>query len=280
MSGESFPSGQIISRCVIVPDDYAIRKSAAFAGISDDVISKALVTLHSGHAVAATFSGKLCSGKDTVAERANDIISANGYTPGRLLASSDAIKVEVGNAISVSAQSNTASEVYNYLREVDMPESPSAHLAELLFENTRDGEFDVTVRTDLTRNLLAYWGVQGRRSTNPLYWVHKSMAAMFKALSEGHSAFISGARFPNEVFNYQVLGITVIRLQVSRSVQEHRLWGRDGLEPKPEALEAEGECALDGYIGFSLEVGNDGDITATLDVTVAEIEAHVARLQS
>ena len=221
----------------------------------------------------------MASGKDTVAEHCSAGLAARNLTPAVVHRTSDPIRAELNWAIDVVASQSELPRAVEALRtERDLPPHVAAHLAESYFEPTRWTLPRAEERTNLNRHCLQYIADEGRRSVDPGYWVKRCFATLYQTLADGHSAFLSGGRYPNEILPAQALGMVAIRIEVSRDIQEHRLSARDGVAPDQALLNNENECALDNFIGFNLVVGNDDGIEPTVELVLTALSDHARRL--
>jgi hypothetical protein len=257
---------------------------AEMIGVDERTARRALDAMLDGVAVGVVISGKLASGKDTVAEQLSARLETDFcLEPAVIHQTSGPIRGEYRQIIDiVAANAHIDPAAGEIASSMGVPYAAALHMAEKLHPVTRDPEDlpDPDERTDLNRYLLIYHADHGRRAVEPEYWTRQFFIAMYRTLAEGRPALLTGCRYPNEIGPAQALGLTTVRLAVSRAVQEHRLWGRDGLEPDPTLLDNPNELALDTYAGFNLIVGNDDELAPTLDTVVGHVDDHIDELRS
>ena len=276
-SAQPRQSGEVLAKLITLPDNATVLRAASLLRVDPDLAAKADQHLRSGRVFAAVFSGKMASGKDTVAEKIAELLTE---TSGQVDVhrTSDPIRAELDEVIRSTAAAKSPEEALASVNEIGYPVHASAHMVEMLFGPTRDRVITAAARTDENRHLLQYLADEGRRSVDPDYWIRQFFLRMLQSLAEGRSAFLSGCRYPNEIGPAQSLGMLTVRLEVSREVQAERLGGRDGLAPNPELVDNPNECALDSYAGFNLVVANDGELEPTLEAVSSELWAHSRRL--
>lgn len=274
----SYRSGSVVSSMVTLPDRATMLAQAHLVGVPADVADAAVENLTTLRAAGVVISGKLASGKDTIAASCAEKLAPTGAD---IHQTSSPMRAELREIIRLVADSATIGDATD--RVIDamrVPAEAAAHMAATLFEVTRDPESlpNPDERTDLNRHLLVYHADFGRRAVDPQYWTHQFFQQMYATLAEGRYALLTGCRYPNEIGPAQSLGLMTVRLQVSRKVQEERLWGRDGLTPNPAALDDPNECALDDYVGFNLVVGNDDDAAPTIATVLSHVERHMVAM--
>ena len=274
----SFPSGSVVSSMATIPDRATMLAQAALVGVADDVAAAAIENLTNLRCAGVVVSGKRASGKDTIADMCRARFSPTGAD---IHQTSAPMRSELREIIAAVADADTIGAATDHVIDaMGVPPEAAAHMAATLFEVTRDRDAlpDPDERTDLNRHLLVYHADFGRRAIDPEYWTHQFFQRMYATLAEGRYALLTGCRYPNEIGPAQALGLFTTRLAVSRTVQEDRLWGRDGLTPNPAALNDPNECALDDYVGFNLVVGNDDAATPTVDTVLAHVDRHMCAM--
>jgi hypothetical protein len=274
------PSSVIVSRMHTAPDPSTIYAAAARIGVNQATTRAAIAALASGTVASVVFSGKMASGKDTVAEEVGRSLARHGISVPIVHRTSDPIRTELDRVISLVTQATSPDEAVTSVHaQMGLSASVSQHLAEALYDETRNERISADARTDLNRHLLQYLADEGRRSIDPDYWIKQFFGRMLATLAQSSSAFLSGGRYPNEILPSQQLGLMTVRLEVSRPVQEGRLTGRDGLAPNYVLLDNPNECALDDFVGFNLVVDNDGDMAPTIEAITNEVLDHVERVR-
>ena len=263
------------------PDRATIFRAAECLGMDEEVVRLATSGLLEGRVVSAIFSGKMGSGKDTLAERVSPELALHGVAPAIVHRTSDPIRAElnaaIGRIISSTSRRNATTRLVD---EMSLPKPVAAHIVDELFETTRAKRPTAEERTNVNRHLLQYIADEGRRSVEPEYWTRQCFTTLFATLAQGRSAFLSGGRYPNEVLPAQSLGIMAVRIEVSREVQIARLVSRDGIAPDLALLDDPNECSLDNFVGFNLVVNNDDELEPTLAIIRSELVEHGRRLAS
>lgn len=277
---KNLSSGTVIEAMQTIPDQATILAQATMCGLPTAVANAAVSALCSGHVFAAVVSGKLASGKDTIADMVVDHYAQTGLAPVTMQTSGP-MRAEYRRIIELVGYATSVEGAAERLHvAMDIPGDPALHLAGSLWPHTRDRDNlpNPDERTDLNRHLLQFHADHSRRSVDPDYWTHQFFAAVLGTVAMGQSVLLTGGRYPNEIGPAQALGMMTIRLAVSRDVQAQRLWGRDGLAPDPAALDDPNECALDGFVGYNLHVGNDNAPEPTVTTVVEHLDRHMAAL--
>ena len=246
------------------PSDFA-----ATYGTDLKLTERAFSALESREAVVLAVSGKLGAGKDSVAPL---VIADLEHADAIHEFFAKPLKDEVDQAIEIVksiATPEDASEAIALQQGVSFEQA--SHVANLLWSEVKAGVVtNSKMRTDNTRAVLQFWGTDVRRNQDDNYWVKLAIASTIEKLSAGESVFVTDARFPNEIDSLTALGAFTVRLKVSTEVQAARIFARDGIVPKPEALAHISETALDEYerLGrFTAVVDTD---SLTRDEVVAE----------
>lgn len=222
------------------------------------------------------FSGWLASGKDHIARALYRDLSI----PVSHLSFATAIRGELDELMVLLTGSGTQQEAATQISAImEMPKPEAWTLCQLLLDgqpldSARDrlAGLDAYQRTPAIRRALQYLGLEVRRAQDQDYWVHRAQETAITELACGRAFTFTDVRLPNEVSGLQVIGVKVIRLEISRATQLARLASRDGLGPDPAALKHGTETALDEYTGFDLVCNNE----APLEVVVEQILDHLA----
>lgn len=237
-------------------------------GIDKILAEKAAYVLSSNPPVLIATSGKLASGKDTIAL---EFVKALGVNDQHHLSFAAPLKDEAQEVLDAIRASASPTEAIEKIIEFNVPRDRAEYIVEVAYEgahnepnvNTRD-------RTTWVRTLLQYWGVEVRRHQDPNYWRNKAVLAAVDKISEGTPIIVTDARFPAEVEALQAIGFTVVRLSITSETQANRLNSRDGLKVDPKALVHETETALDDFQGFNMVIDNDD---TSIEETVSNILA-------
>lgn len=216
-------------------------------------------------------SGKMGSGKDTVASLLSERISRGGNkVVVRSLA--DGLKDEVSRIVadSLSSQSKqefcelvsgwsgiTDSQVEKLLKVLyPLTESftsqgirPDEVTAGLLYRNPSD--------KPLVREVLKFWGNDVRRAQNPDYWVDLASRYTNKQMSSGVSCIIPDVRRQNEAGFIKDADGLLVRLNVSEKEQRRRLLNRDNKLSDRSAFTHITETDLDDYDRFDVILNTD-----------------------
>lgn len=229
-------------------------------------------SMRSNHeACLVGISGKMGSGKDTVASLLSERISRGGNKVViRSLA--DGLKDEVSRIVadSLSSQSEQKfcelvsswsgiidSQVEELLKVLyPLTESftsqgirPDEVTAGLLYRNPSD--------KPLVREVLKFWGNDVRRAQNPDYWVDMAAVYVEEQRDMGISCIIPDVRRQNEAGFINNSDGLLVRLNVSEQEQMRRLLSRDNKLSDRSAFTHITETDLDEYDMFDLILDTD-----------------------
>ena len=240
-------------------------------GVDPLIASKAAEVLANNTPFLLATSGKLASGKDTIAEA---VMKEFQVESQHHLSFAAPLKDEAQEVLGFLRSSSTPEEAVQKIVDFDVPLDKAWHIVDIAYEpanaypdvNTRD-------RTPWVRLLLQYWGVEVRREKNPDYWRNKAILAAAENIASEKHIMVTDARFPGEVEALQEIGFTVVRLEISPETQARRLGNRDGLAVDPKALVHETETALDNFTGYNLVVdNNEKSIEETVSYIVSKLK--------
>lgn len=239
-------------------------QTALWAGAGHDTIEAALRCQRPRLVV----SGRLASGKDTVAEAA---MHAVGHPDAVRVSFATALRRELDElieAIRLNGPSNAASVVAT---TGGITESGAARTAELLCAALlADPMVHSKLRTREIRLALQEWGTEVRRASDHGYWVKRSMSEIVELMAADKAVYVTDARFINEVDPARKLGFLAVRLEVTAPVRAARLRARDGLELDPVAEQHPSEMELEAFQGFDIWVDNSGPLNeSTIQVARA-----------
>ena len=248
------------------------NEAAEFVGIDPLTASLAVENIKSGKIVLLAISGKLASGKDSVAEAT---INALGQHNAVHYYYADAMKNEVDQAIAIIAETPQGEDpAVRLVEEQDIPFHLAQRISTLIqAELAINSKIHARIRTKNMRDVLQLWGTEIRRTQDPNYWVKKTLRGAISTAASGRSVFITDVRFPNEVDFARALGFFIARIEISPETQAFRLATRDALPPTPEALAHSSEHALDQFDGFDAIIDNNGSIESTVERLCAAIRA-------
>ena len=254
--------------------NYTEDKRVLLVPVIDELsLTKARAAIREGSVWGIAVSGKLASGKDTVAQRVMEELSA---APSDQLSWATPLKDELDSILDILSLSTEPGEAALSVCETGVPLQHAQVLAERLFADAKNGA-RARGRTPQMRWALQYLGTDVRRSMDPEYWVSRAAALAVDNLNAGLSVFYTDCRFPNEVDAAQYVGLFTIRLNVSPEVQAARLESRDGLQVDASALTHPSEVALDDFDHFDLVVNNNGSIEKVVDEIVLAVRNRVLR---
>ena len=240
---------------------HEIINSALSFGVDEETATIASERIIKREIYLLGFSGKLASGKDSVAQ---GVVSALKIEPVVHMSFAQPLKDEVDKAILLIRDKSVdqARKILS-VNDSSVFDEFANLLSEALIETP---EATSRTRTAGMRRVLQFWGTEVRRAEKDDYWVSKAIANALKFAADGKNLFYTDGRFPNEITGPQSVGFIVIRLEVSPEVQAERLASRDGLIPDPLTLSHPSETALEGYEGFDLVTDNEGKFEDTVEV--------------
>lgn len=216
-------------------------------------------------------SGKMGSGKDTVASLLAEMIHRRGdKVVIRSLA--DGLKDEVARTVTYALISQNeqdfcdsviswsgissihAQELLKVLHPLvtsllEQRVEPDEVTAELLYRNPAD--------KPLVREVLKFWGNDVRRAQNPDYWVDMAAVYAKEQRDMGVSCIIPDVRRQNEAGFIKDAGGLLVRLNVSEEEQRRRLLRRDNKLSDRSAFTHVTETDLDEYDRFDLILDTD-----------------------
>lgn len=239
--------------------------------ISEELVEKALTNLRNGNSKLYVISGKIGSGKDTIAE----IFMDREEKPFHEFFARP-LKIEVQEVFDIIRSSNNVDEAVSQMMEqMNIDEEKAVQECKYLYDEVRSNlELTAYIKTVNVRKALQYWGTEVRREQDDNYWVKRALVNVFEKLAEGCSVFVTDARFPNEMDAVVNCGGSPIRLDVSDEEQDRRVFGRDNVEMTQEARYHHSETALDDYQGFHARVMTDGltpnEIVVQIDKQLSE----------
>jgi hypothetical protein len=242
-------------------------------GIDASRLQAAREQLRSSRVWGIAISGKLASGKDTVAALVMDALDADRREH---LSWATPLKDELDVVIDALRQAEDPSSAVQAVCALGLNTAQAQTLVSELWNESKQG-VDARSRTPRIRWGLQYLGTDVRRAEDPDYWVRRAAANAVESVCEGRSVFFTDCRFPNEVEAARAIGLYTVRLEITAEMQESRLRGRDGLMFDPAAAAHPSETALDGYPGFDLVVDNNGLPVEAVSVIVAAVRARQLR---
>lgn len=224
--------------------------------------------LSSGQVMFLVMSGKMGSGKDTIAPLVLDRLNkSNAYH----LYYADALKNEADRIFEVIRKAPSAQKAKEEVAEdFDMSAEHAASLVDAVYEELKaDPSLHARSRTGGIRRVLQLLGTEVRRSVDPDYWVNIALASALIQLAAGRDVYVTDARFPNEIAACGGIGALTVRLNVTEQTQRDRLLERDGILPSEQALAHVSETSLDEFEGFGLILDNNGSVEQAVAAVVA-----------
>ena len=234
---------------------------------------KVFAALSSGDVWGLAVSGKLASGKDTIAALVMQRLNAD---PCSQLSWATPLKDEMDAILADIVSSFDQGTAIDKVRDRGISHSEASHLVSELWHDA--ASLHARARTPKVRWALQFLGTNVRRAQDPDYWVHRAVATAISTVGAGTSVYFTDCRFPNEVEAARRIGLYTVRLEVSATVQAERLRNRDGLRLDHDAASHPSETALDGYSGFDLVVNNDGPIYQAVEVIVAGMQVRARKI--
>ena len=228
-------------------------------GADENLVSKAWENVSSGKVLFLVLSGKMGSGKDTVAPV---VLVSLGVTDATHLYYASALKDEADRMFEFIKQGNNAQELG---AAFDLNDEHSQILYDAVAEDLwANPELHSRNRSGGIRLFLQVLGTDVRRAVQPDYWVNICMQEAVEQLAAGNNIFLTDARYPNEIEKATDLGAFAVRLELTEDTQEVRLLERDGVLPEKAALDHISENALNDFDGFSLVLDNNGPVAVAV----------------
>ena len=260
----------------------SIADAAQSYGLDEFTAERAAVNLTGGRAMILAVSGKLASGKDTIAPLVLDALGVQDYEQQSF---ANALKGELDQIIAITREwfdEQCRPSLTPRLRDelaarigdrLDLPASQAReYFAGALADQAINNRWlHSRCRTKVVRRALQALGTEVRRAQDENYWVKRALAEAFKSLAIGRTVYFTDCRFPNEVAAPKGAGAFVVRLDVSSEVQRARLLARDGLIADESALTHVSETALDDCTDFDVRVSNHGERAETVAAVVAGV---------
>ena len=235
--------------------------------------------LASGQAAGIAFSGKLASGKDTVAPL---LLARLGVTDPAWVGFSHPLKQEITELIGIVLHAafvlrrKGAPDAAELIMErFDVDADSARTVTELLWDELRKDGTRLTgwSRTETIRTVLQFWGTEVRRAADPLFWVRKAACQVYDMLANGRHVQITDLRFMNEAVAANNAGLVTVRVDVTPETQRTRLRTRDALQVTAGTAEHPSETELDSFDRFTVRVSNDGPLEETVETVYRQLAA-------
>lgn len=230
-------------------------------GIEPGDYDEALEKVRTGKLAWVVISGKMASGKDTLAAELEHL-PGDGYVT---ISYGDVLRHAFKTIVPIVRDcyaNGMAPDMATAAIMADILGYSVAHAHEVALEAyaiiLAHGDLDPWDRSNLHRKLLQRMGSDWLPDTDYLPRTAARMA--LEALEQGHSVVVTGGRYPEDVDLPRSAGAITVRLEFSRETQLARLLARDGLEPTPELmaqLNHSSEMALNHYPA-DIILRNDG----------------------
>jgi hypothetical protein len=220
-------------------------------------------------------SGRLASGKDTVARLA---MEALGHADAERLSVGKAVCAEGDVLVAAIAASggDPARAAVIGAGALGVAPAEARPVVDLLWSAvTADGLETTTERHPAVRPALELWGGI-RRQHDPLVWIRPPMRRAVVLASEGRSSYLTDVRTPEEARWAKRVGFVLVRIEVDERTQRRRAARRDGGWNGAAACSAL-ETALDGYDAFDAVVWNGDECEPSVDMPA--VQAVVAALR-
>jgi dephospho-CoA kinase len=195
-------------------------------------------------------SGKICAGKDSVAEYFQEDFVVISWSSFVRTVFQD-VRISV-----ILADGNQEVASADILRQDPSIKEESLEKLIQLTEDTLRARF-----SKASREVLQYLGSECFPED---FWAECATSASESFLNAGMDVLLTGGRLPVELDYVREFGAKVIRLDVERSTQLARHYKRNGALPSDEILDHVTETAVDDY-DFDLRLDNDGDIVDTVN---------------
>lgn len=229
--------------------------------------------IESGKCLMLALSGKLASGKDSLAPSA---MLKLGYKNPVHVYFGDNIKNEISQIITYipKFKSITPEQLTELI--IENQGVNSLHILDiatmLLEDYNLNDNLTSRDRTPNMRRVLQLWGTEVRRCQDPLYWVNKTLKKSLSHVLAGDSVYLTDARFPNEVSPAQAVGFIVGRINITPETQKLRLAERDNLGIDELAINHASEISLDDFSNFDFVINNNNTFEEALNLLVVEIK--------
>lgn len=246
--------------------NYESEKLAEWVGLPSKMVLLALES----RAPRIVISGRLASGKDTLAEA---VMKELGREDSVRISFATALRAEIDEILSIIRNSPNVSAAKTAVAKYsNLPTEVIGLCVDLLYTaNAIDGNITAYSRTPEMRLALQNWGTEVRRAQDVEYWVKQGVKAAIETLANGNSVHITDARFANEVQICQSLNFWAIRLDVTSTTRAQRLMQRDGLPLNVESENHSSELELENYSGFDQRIENNGSISEAVDLILSKM---------
>jgi hypothetical protein len=251
------------------------RPETAALGLDEAVVARAAGLVAERRVTLLAVSGRLGSGKDTVARLVMDSL---GHADAERLAVGTAVCAEGDVLVAAIAASggDPARAAALGARALGVTAAAARPVVDRLWSAvTADGLETTTKRHPAVRPALELWGGT-RRRRDPLFWIRPPMRRAAALAAEGRSSYLTDVRTPEEARWARKLGFVLVRLEVDAHTRRRRCARRDGGWNAAAACSAL-ETALDGYEDFDVCVDNGDDCEPSVDMPAVRAVAAALR---
>lgn len=246
------------------------EQAAAWAGVDGATMELARACIKPRIVV----SGKLASGKDTVAAETMRVL---GFPDAVRVSVAEPLRKEVDSILALSKEPEVDEAIagISIFGGISEDTAITVHAMACRALAADPGVTSYTRTADI-RSLLQYWGTDVRIAQDALYWARKAVHSIFHVLAADNAVYITDARFVGDIDMARSICFYALRLEVAADVRESRLFARDGLMLDPATENHPSEQSLENYPNFDILVDNSGP----LQQTIADIIWNLSRQPS
>lgn len=194
-----------------------------------------------------SFSGKIASGKDTLALNLKERLKKDFNKDFELISFGGFLKEEVKDIIDNLYLNENILESIFKISKKDIQEFKNI----LYKEENRD----IKIKTQNIRELFQFFGQNIRRKQNEDYWILKLIDYVKK--SKNNNFIVTDARHLNEIEALDIFDAFRIKLIISKEEQERRILKRDGVTLSEEKLNHISERDFERYDKYDLILNVD-----------------------
>lgn len=189
-----------------------------------------------------SFSGKIASGKDTLANALQMNLKKDLNVNFEIISFGYFLKDELKDFIdNLYFDERILSNIF----QISIDDIKKCK--EILYtEENRD----IKNKTNNIRKLLQYYGTNIRRKQDKNYWINRLI--YYIKNSKTNNFIITDSRFVNEIESLNIFDTFKIDLRISKDEQLRRIANRDSTILSLDELNHLSECELDGYKNFDL----------------------------
>lgn len=204
-------------------------------------------------------SGKMGSGKDTIANIIDEILREYGKKTQKI-AFADELKNEVDSIIN-SIQNKNTNEFLISLSPEDL-----SYIKSLVNNLEKGYSFKTHKKNEYSRKLLQFWGTDIRRKQNNNYWIEKLNDKIKEASSNNMISIVTDVRFPNEAKS--IKNGVLFYINVSDEVRLKRLIKRDNVLPNSDCFKHKSEPEIKDFEDIDLIINNNETINENFKTTL------------